>query len=396
MDPVALGVPHRLPGPVDVLEPGAGQAGDDRALHRLGDGLDRLEVAVAGDREPGLDDVDPEARELVGDLELLADVERDAGRLLAVPQGRVEDQDLVHRGPSSLVCRVRVVGFRQTKTSRPEGTRGLASTGSARPYVRSSPSKCDTTVIGSNSLPGPSRFRQRPLATGDARECRGVKLMRRGAVARPARRRRVRGLAVPRRPLARHRGRDVPDVTGAEPPPPGPRIDARPRPPRRRAARRIAERPARRRPGAMPIPRPMITGSTPWVEPDRRRVPGEPPGEGEAHERHLPRARRRQLRPHPGRPLLRRRRRRHRRRPPRPEALADAPRFGASCPPSRGRQRAPKRRKWASRARWRGRRRCRPGPAGRRRPRPGRQAGGDRHRARPRRRRSCRRPCRRC
>ena len=34
----------------------------------------------------------PQARELVGDLELLAGVERDAGRLLAVAQRRVEDQ----------------------------------------------------------------------------------------------------------------------------------------------------------------------------------------------------------------------------------------------------------------------------------------------------------------
>ena len=52
----------------------------------------------AGDREPGLDDVDAEARELLGDLELLADVERDAGRLLAVAQGRVEDLHRVHHG----------------------------------------------------------------------------------------------------------------------------------------------------------------------------------------------------------------------------------------------------------------------------------------------------------
>ena len=41
-----LGVAHRLPRPVDVLEAGARQAGDDRAVHRLGDRLDRLEVAV--------------------------------------------------------------------------------------------------------------------------------------------------------------------------------------------------------------------------------------------------------------------------------------------------------------------------------------------------------------
>ena len=53
----------------------------------------------------------------------------------------------------------------------------------------------------------------------------------------------------------------------------------------------------------------------------RRRLPAVAPGQGEALERHLPRARRRQLRPHPRRALLRGRRRRHRRRPPRPQAL---------------------------------------------------------------------------
>ena len=92
----ALGVPHRLPRAVDVLEARAGQAGDDRAAHRLRDRLHRVEVAVGGDREPGLDHVDPEARELLRDLQLLGDVEGDAGRLLAVPQGGVEDLDGVH------------------------------------------------------------------------------------------------------------------------------------------------------------------------------------------------------------------------------------------------------------------------------------------------------------
>ena len=51
----------------------------------------RLEVALARDREAGLDDVDAETGELLGDLELLALVERDARRLLAVAEGRVED-----------------------------------------------------------------------------------------------------------------------------------------------------------------------------------------------------------------------------------------------------------------------------------------------------------------
>ena len=55
--------------------------------------LDRLEVAGRGDREAGLDHVDAEARQLLGDLDLLAGVQRDAGRLLAVAQGGVEDVD---------------------------------------------------------------------------------------------------------------------------------------------------------------------------------------------------------------------------------------------------------------------------------------------------------------
>ena len=51
----------------------------------------RLEVAGRGDREAGLDDVHPEARELLADLDLLARVEVDAGRLLAVAERGVED-----------------------------------------------------------------------------------------------------------------------------------------------------------------------------------------------------------------------------------------------------------------------------------------------------------------
>ena len=54
--------------------------------------LHRLEVARRGDREAGLDHVDAEPRELLGDLQLLLRVQRDPGRLLAVAQRRVEDQ----------------------------------------------------------------------------------------------------------------------------------------------------------------------------------------------------------------------------------------------------------------------------------------------------------------
>ena len=58
---------------------------------------DRLEVTRRGDREARFDDVDPEPRELVRDLELLPHVQRDAGRLLAVAQRGVEDDDPVVR-----------------------------------------------------------------------------------------------------------------------------------------------------------------------------------------------------------------------------------------------------------------------------------------------------------
>jgi len=90
-------------------------------VHRLGDRLDRLEVTLRRDGKAGLDDVDAQARELVGDLEFLGDVERDARRLLAVTQGRVEDQYSVHL--------VRLPGLRsmqrkQQKTLRPEGSEG--------------------------------------------------------------------------------------------------------------------------------------------------------------------------------------------------------------------------------------------------------------------------------
>ena len=103
------------------LNPVRESAGDDRAAHRLGDRLDGLEVAVTRDREAGLDDVDPEAGELLGDLELLADVERDARRLLAVSQRRVEDQ---HTGPIMTRSLLWFSGTKgNEKPPRPEGTR---------------------------------------------------------------------------------------------------------------------------------------------------------------------------------------------------------------------------------------------------------------------------------
>src|SRR5881396_1172756 len=60
-------------------------------------------------------------------------------------------------------------------------------------------------------------------------------------------------------------------------------------------------------------PQPVADATIPWVE------PAQPPGQGEAGERHLPRAGRRQLRPHPAGPLLPLGRSRRGRRPARVE-----------------------------------------------------------------------------
>ena len=78
----------------------------------------------------------PEARELVGDLELLADVERDAGRLFAVSQGRVEDLDRVHL--VRLWLRFGSCGegyLPQRKTLRPDRHGGSSASTGGRPRL---------------------------------------------------------------------------------------------------------------------------------------------------------------------------------------------------------------------------------------------------------------------
>ena len=98
VDALALGAAHRLGGAQDVRPAGAGEARDHRAvvaLGRLGDRLDALEIAGRGDREAGLDHVDAEVGQRLGHAQLLVQVHREAGRLLAVAQRGVEDDDAV-------------------------------------------------------------------------------------------------------------------------------------------------------------------------------------------------------------------------------------------------------------------------------------------------------------
>ena len=89
---------YGLPGGIDVTRVGACKAGDGRPVggpDLAGDPPHGFEVVRAGRRESGLDDIDPEAGELTGDLQLLRAGEAGAGRLLAVAQGGVEDQDSI-------------------------------------------------------------------------------------------------------------------------------------------------------------------------------------------------------------------------------------------------------------------------------------------------------------
>ena len=86
--------PQRLAGQVDVPLVAARQRGDDRAPHLGGDLAHAPVVALGRGREAGLDDVHAERVELPGEPELLLGREAVAGRLLAIAQRGVEDQDV--------------------------------------------------------------------------------------------------------------------------------------------------------------------------------------------------------------------------------------------------------------------------------------------------------------
>ena len=95
MDALALGRLDRFGAAVDVLRRGARKPADHGVLGALGDLVDGGEVAFRGDRKAGLDDVHAHVVEQLGDLELLFMGHGRAGTLLAVAQGRVEDDDAV-------------------------------------------------------------------------------------------------------------------------------------------------------------------------------------------------------------------------------------------------------------------------------------------------------------
>ena len=102
---------QRLGGTVDVAVGGTRQAADDRVLDELGNLLDGLEVAVRRDREAGLDHVDAHLLQHLGDAQLLGHGHRAAGRLLAVAQGGVEDDDALGLSGGRIGYRRSLVGL---------------------------------------------------------------------------------------------------------------------------------------------------------------------------------------------------------------------------------------------------------------------------------------------
>ncbi|CAB4696467.1 unannotated protein [freshwater metagenome] len=84
-----------FPTTIDIAQRRTRQTTNHWSAHGLRDGLHGLEVALAGDRETSLDDIDAKTSELLRDFNLLALIKRDSRRLFAVTKGRVENDDPV-------------------------------------------------------------------------------------------------------------------------------------------------------------------------------------------------------------------------------------------------------------------------------------------------------------
>ena len=84
-------------GGFDVFALAAGERGDDGGVRRrtdlAGDEADGFGVALGGDGEACLQDIDTEGGDLVGQAQLLAAMHGASGRLLAVAEGGVEEVD---------------------------------------------------------------------------------------------------------------------------------------------------------------------------------------------------------------------------------------------------------------------------------------------------------------
>jgi len=84
---------YGLPGAVDGLFIGVAERADGGPLQFAGDKAHGLEVALRGDGEPCLDDIHAQRFKLPRDLQLLLHVQAGAGRLFAVPECSIKNED---------------------------------------------------------------------------------------------------------------------------------------------------------------------------------------------------------------------------------------------------------------------------------------------------------------
>src|SRR6186997_2695396 len=95
VDPWTRGILQRAPRGVDVFSSAARETRDDRAVDFTSHQIHRLPIAARGDWETGFDDVDPELGERLRDPQLFWLRHAAAGRLFAVPQRGIEDENPV-------------------------------------------------------------------------------------------------------------------------------------------------------------------------------------------------------------------------------------------------------------------------------------------------------------
>ena len=122
----SLGVLQRPPRPVDILLPTSRQPANRRSIAELArDHLDSLKISGRGNGKPRFNNIDPQVNQRTGNLEFLRRLHAAAGRLLAIPQRRVEDRNRVGRHWfESTWTRKSLVRHRETKNPRvlPEGS----------------------------------------------------------------------------------------------------------------------------------------------------------------------------------------------------------------------------------------------------------------------------------
>ena len=141
---------------IDILFAGAREAEHDGFGQRLSDPIHGLEVAGRRSGESGLDDIDVEPFELARERDLLLDVHRASGRLLAVAQRRVEDSDVV----GVLRARVRVCHRHSSRiVAAGSAGRSFAMSGKRKRPGRLRSAHCPGRVSQFNQAVRPARTR---------------------------------------------------------------------------------------------------------------------------------------------------------------------------------------------------------------------------------------------